>query len=129
MNAARSNLEVVLIAIAAVVLVGAVGCTKSPQDRNRVVTVGDNKLTTVNSGAGDQKTYDVAPETQITLDEEPAKLEDLDEGDAVAVMTEDREGERVAMRIVATSREKLDAEPMTPETDLSPPQRQTMPPL
>lgn len=129
MNAARPHLEVVLIATTAVIFAGAIGCTKSPQAGDRVVTAGDDILTTVDEDGQEQQSYDVAPEAEIMLDEAPAKLNDLEEGDAVAVMSEDREGERVAMRILATSRERLDAEPTMPGTEPSPPQRQSIPPL
>lgn len=84
------------------------GCTQSPQSGNRVVSAGDNELTIAAEHGKAELTYDVAPDAKITLDARPVRLEDLDAGDAVHVDIDQREGEHVAMKVTATSREKLD---------------------
>lgn len=106
-------LTMALFGIAAVVVPG---CTYPSESGSRVVEAGNNELTITNEG-GAAATYDVAPEAQITLDENPAELHELDAGDAVDVMTEEREGERVAMRVDAVSHENLGADDVTTDSE------------
>ena len=69
------------------------------------VNEGAKTITAVKSG--EQVTYDVAPEANITLDDKPAELKALSAGDHMNVELKEKGGLSVAMRIEATSQEKI----------------------
>lgn len=83
------------------------GCNESYG--TKIVTADEGRLTVSDAQGKDYKTHEVATDATITLDGAPAKLEELNSGDAVSVKVEDREGLEVATEITAST----DA---TPET-------------
>lgn len=83
------------------------GCSQSYADR--VVSVGQNELTVDDAWRDVTKTHEVAPDAEIVIDGEPAKLQDIQPGDAVRVTTELQDGQEVAVRIDADRAEAEDA--------------------
>lgn len=109
-----------LMATGLLLLVG--GCGHSGK-----VALAENGELTFTSLDGSDQTLKVAPESKITLDGQPAELEDLDEGDSVSVLVDEREGERVATNVRAQSKEKqaerevpMERSPAEPTDDPSP---------
>jgi hypothetical protein len=77
------------------------GC--APSSQARVVAAGDGELTVLESGEEVTQTHEVAPNVQVTLDEKPAQLEDLNSGDEVSLTVEQVGEQTLITAIDATS--------------------------
>jgi|ERR1051326_6682904 hypothetical protein len=95
-------LTLVVLALACVVALPtfAVDKDKDNSHEGTIVKAGDGKLTMTMKGEKVPHDHDVAKDAKITLDGKPAKLEDLKEGMAVKVTTDDK---NVATMIEAKS--------------------------
>ncbi|MBI1315195.1 hypothetical protein GC176_28220 [bacterium] len=68
-----------------------------------VVRASDGHLTVRSQGDASEQTRDVAADAAITIDGQPATLEDLHQGDTVRLKTEQRQGAEVVTQIKAHS--------------------------
>ena len=59
----------------------AAGCAQSPESGNRVVAAGEDQRTVSDENGRTNQTFGVAPDAEITLDNEPAKRSVFDVGD------------------------------------------------
>lgn len=107
-----AGMAVALIATVALIS----GCSRSFASADRVVRAEEGTLTVAEENGLNQETHEVAPDAEVTLDGQPAALEELDRGDAVRLKTEKQEdGTEVVKKIEAKSKEELEAD--TPATD------------
>jgi hypothetical protein len=88
-----------LTACLGVLTIAAGGCNPP----STVISTDDDRLVVVEPGGEAEATFKVTPDAHIKRDGEPAKLEELSQGDSVRVIAAQREGENVALEIVAES--------------------------
>ena len=84
----------------------------------KVIRAEHGELTFTSFVDGSEQTMQVPPDSSITLDGEPAALEDIEEGDKVSVEVDDRNGEKVATSVIAQSppaEEEPSVEPSDPD--------------
>ena len=101
----------------AIVLALATGCNRSYA--HRIVETGESEITVSDREGLDIQTHEVAPDASITLDGEPADLEELAPGDAVNVKVESRDGMEVATEIDAVKEEPAE-DSVTPAEEPAP---------
>ncbi len=82
---------------------------------SEVVSTGENAITIADSKDKTQRTHEVAPDARITLDGKPARLEDLDSGDAVKMTVVRTAAKEMATGVDARSKESADAGTPTSE--------------
>ena len=104
----------------------ATGCSESYG--HRVVRADENQLTIVDANGIAQKTHEVAADASITIDGQPAVLQELDPGDPVHVKVELQDGKEVATEIKAKTKEPESPEATSPATDPTLPNEQPLQP-
>lgn len=113
------NTTLLRMALPAVVLLSAValmtGCNQSYA--HRIVSAGENEVTVSDKEGIEQQTHEVALDAKITLDGQPAELNQLGVGDAVDVKIEEREGKEVATEIKAKAKVTIEAEQQAVESE------------
>lgn len=131
MNATRLRyVPATLLSVTALALFA--GCGRSYGYISKVVHAGDGELTVRDEQQQTQQTHEVASDAQITLDGQPAALDELETGDTVELKVEPRGGKEVATDIKAKSKETVDSarSPLGPAPDAPRvPDRQSTQPL
>jgi hypothetical protein len=97
-----SMLVVACVAIFALAI-GATIAAEPETHTGKVVSAGDGKLVMTDADGTNEHTHAITDTCKITLDGQPAKLEDLKEGNAVTVTTEEQDGKDVVTAVAATS--------------------------
>jgi Cu/Ag efflux protein CusF len=97
--------RILSIALSALVMTAALG--RADEFRGRITKVDPAKKEVIVEGRGSARGvalgFVVNADTRIQLGREPAKLEDLQEGDRVRLLFENRNNERVALAITDSS--------------------------
>lgn len=115
------HIRAVPTAIVSAVLLTA-GCTQSTHPETQITDVNEEASTITAKRDDQQVLYDVAPEANLTRDDRPAELKDLQAGDRMDVELQQQDGVSVATRVEAISPEKLQAEESSaPQSEETPP--------
>jgi len=93
-----------MLASVAILAVGlAAASAASEMKIGLVVSISDRTLVVADDGGGNQQTFTIPAETLITLNNKPAKLEEITAGDMVTVKTETRDGKTEVTALDAKS--------------------------
>lgn len=92
-------------------------------EAGRVVQAEGDRLTMTDKHTEDQKTFELAADTEITVNGQPATIDQIQPGDSVTVKTQEQDGRRLAVKVEANSEAAPGTPPQGPTTTPEPTDR------
>lgn len=91
-------------AVASILATLALAVEPADVHRGRVTSVSAQRISIIDS-AGENESFEVAPEVKVTHNGKPAKLSDIDEGDVAILTVKIASGKAVVLTIEARDME------------------------